>query len=31
MGMFGLPTEFLMECLEKSGVEMKGCGWKENK
>lgn len=29
-GMFGLPTEFLIECLEKSGIEIKGNGWKEN-
>ena len=29
-GIFGLPTEFLMECLKKSGVEIKGIPWKEN-
>jgi septum formation protein len=29
-GTFGLPTEFLMECLNKSGVEIKGSCWKEN-
>ncbi len=28
-GLFGLPTEFLIECLEKSGVEIKGSEWKE--
>jgi septum formation protein len=30
MGIFGLPTEFLIECLEKSGVKIKGSEWKEN-
>ncbi|MCW1949163.1 MAG: Maf family protein [Candidatus Shapirobacteria bacterium] len=29
-GVSGLPTEFLVECLEKSGVEIKGNEWKEN-
>jgi len=29
-GIFGLPTEFLMDCLEKSGIEIKGSEWKEN-
>ena len=29
-GVFGLPIEFLEECLEKSGVEIKGSEWKEN-
>jgi len=29
-GIFGLPTEFLIECLEKSGIEIKGSEWKEN-
>ncbi len=29
-GLFGLPTEFLTECLEKSGIEIKGSEWKEN-
>lgn len=28
-GVFGLPIEFLEECLEKSGVEIRGSGWKE--
>lgn len=29
-GLFGLPTDFLIECLEKSGIEIKGSEWKEN-
>jgi len=28
-GVSGLPTELLVECLEKSGVEIKGSTWKE--
>lgn len=28
-GLFGLPTEFLVECFEKSGIEIKGSNWKE--
>lgn len=28
-GTFGLPTEFLMECLKKSGIKVKGSYWRE--